>query len=120
MVDGPTERERGMNESMVAMLVALETIDLILRAELIIEKNSPLHRISLVLDGVADAAAERLMREHNGNPRGGGMKSEKEIIVPWKDALEGLYDLLPRHSCHSSEPDGCPVCVARKLLRGPE
>ena len=33
-------------------------------------------------------------------------------------ALQGLYDFLPRYSCKSLEPDGCPVCIARAALRG--
>lgn len=34
-----------------------------------------------------------------------------------QDALGDLYDYLPRVSCKSDEPDGCPVCVARSILR---
>lgn len=32
--------------------------------------------------------------------------------------LAALYSMLPRGSCPSSEPDGCPVCVARAILVG--
>ena len=38
-------------------------------------------------------------------------------IAELREALKGLYVLLPRYSCRSNEPDGCAVCVARKLLR---
>ena len=34
-------------------------------------------------------------------------------------ALQDLYDFLPRYSCKANAPDGCPVCVARALLKGP-
>jgi hypothetical protein len=32
------------------------------------------------------------------------------------ETLAGVYDMLPRWSCKSMEPDGCPVCVARSVL----
>lgn len=40
-------------------------------------------------------------------------------IAKFREALKGLYELvlqMPHGSC--TEPDGCAVCVARKLLRG--
>lgn len=33
------------------------------------------------------------------------------------DALRKLYDSLPRYSCKADAPDGCPVCVARSILK---
>lgn len=32
------------------------------------------------------------------------------------EAIRGIYPMLPRYSCKSMEPDGCPVCVARGFL----
>lgn len=34
-----------------------------------------------------------------------------------RDALQILYDFLPRYSCKSDKPDGCAVCVARAALK---
>lgn len=39
-------------------------------------------------------------------------------IVMLRKSLHDLYEMLPRYSCTSSKPDGCPVCIARALLKG--
>lgn len=39
-------------------------------------------------------------------------------VADLRAALQGLYDFLPRYSCKSDRPDGCPVCVARTALKG--
>jgi predicted nucleic acid-binding Zn-ribbon protein len=44
------------------------------------------------------------------------MRHERDEL---REALQKLYDYLPRGSCKSFYPDGCPVCCARYLLKGP-
>ncbi len=40
---------------------------------------------------------------------------EGHVVVPGDTLLE-LYNMLPRYSCKSNEPDGCPVCVINAIL----
>ena len=43
----------------------------------------------------------------------------KEVAIATSlHAMRNLYNLMPRWSCPSLQPDGCPVCVARLLTRG--
>lgn len=50
----------------------------------------------------------------------GAYVEQAQELARTRAALQGLYDILPRYSCKSNEPDDCPVCVARAILkRGP-
>lgn len=68
------------------------------------------------LEARAEAAEARVREIADGSyeaqRRLGGRIETLEV------ALQGLYDFLPRWSCKASEPDGCPVCVARAALKG--
>lgn len=62
----------------------------------------------------------RALRRMNLGPSG------ERAVAEWRDereryreALQRLYDWLPRYSCKADAPDGCPVCQARETLKGP-
>lgn len=45
------------------------------------------------------------------------MQNRAELEGVIYHALRRLYDSLPRYSCPSEHPDGCPVCEARAALK---